>query len=170
MDDFSSVLAVVLRGRTAFVGIGNIDRGDDGLGVRLAEALRDVGLENVLIAGTTPENHVAALADGQYDAVIFLDAVPSAGKPGTVVLIGASEIRSVFPQVSTHKFSLGTLACIVESGNGTKVWLLGVCPASINMGTSLSGTVKETVKTLTELITVTKTGGRRTFERTRLWN
>jgi hydrogenase maturation protease len=169
VEDFSSTLAELLTGRTVFVGIGNTDRRDDGLGIRLAETLRDAGLKSVLIAGTTPENHAMALAAGHYDTVIFLDAVLSAGPPGSVMLMEASKIKSVFPQVSTHRLSLGTLAGMVASGNGTRVWLLGVCPASIDAGTDLSGVVKQTVRILTDLITAAKRPGQETPERKRVW-
>lgn len=159
MEDLSSTLADLLSGRTAFVGIGNTDRGDDGLGIRLAETLRCAGVDNVLIAGTTPENHVAALAKGHYDTVIFLDAVHSGAEPGSVILMEASRMRSVFPQVSTHKLALGTLARMVASGNTTKVCLLGVCPASVEAGRDLSGVVRQTVGILTGLITGVKRAG-----------
>ncbi len=165
MDDISSTLAEALAGRTAFLGIGNVDRGDDGFGVKLAEALREAGLENVSIAGATPENHVAALGNGRFEAVFFLDAVLSDAEPGAVVLMDATEIKSAFPQVSTHKVSLGTLAGVVGSGTGTKVWLLGVRPASTEMGTFLSGPVRETLRMLTELVPSVKRSEEETLER-----
>ena len=168
MEDISSTLAEVLRGRTAFLGIGNTDRGDDGFGVRLAEALGEAGVENVLIAGATPENYMTVLEKGQYDSVVFLDAVFSSTEPGSVVLMDAAEIRSVFPQVSTHKYSLGTLAGVIGSATGTRVWLLGVCPASTKMGTPLSGEVKETLSMLIELIPSAKRSARETQKRERV--
>ena len=152
MEDISSTLAEVLTGRTAFLGIGNTDRGDDGFGVRLAEALMEAGVENVLVAGTTPENYVTALGNGQFETVVFLDAVLSDAGSGSVMLMDAAGVKSAFPQVSTHKYSLGTLAGIISSGNGTKVWLLGMRPVSTEMGTGLSRAVKKTLTMLTELI------------------
>jgi hydrogenase maturation protease len=168
MEDFSSVLGEVLRGKTAFLGIGNTDRGDDGLGVRLAEAIRDAGVENVFIGGTTPENDVTAVE--KYDTVVFLDAVLSRGEPGSVVLMEATEIKALFPQVSTHKVSLGTLAGIVSAGRGTKVWLLGVRPVSMGIGTHLSETVKETLSVLSGLIAAAKGKAQERSERESVWS
>ncbi|HUL21365.1 MAG TPA: hydrogenase maturation protease [Thermodesulfobacteriota bacterium] len=168
MEDISSALAQVLIGKTAFLGIGNAELGDDGFGVRMGEALREAGLANVLIAGTTPESHVTALGNGRYETVVFLDAVLSDAEPGSVMLMDAAEIKNAFPQVSTHKYSLGTLATIVCSGNGTKVWLLGVRPASTEMGTGLSGTVKETLTMLTEVITSARDIAKETSKRERI--
>jgi len=168
MEDISSTLAEVLTGKTAFLGIGNTDRGDDGFGVRLAEALEEAGLENVLIAGTTPEIYAIVLGNGKYDTVLFLDAVFSGAEPGSVVLMDAAEIRSGFPQVSTHRYSIGTLAEIIRSGKGTKVWLLGVSPASTEMGGALSGAVKESLRMLTELIPSAKKSAKESLERNRV--
>ena len=161
MQDISSALTRVLTGRTAFMGIGNTDRGDDGLGVRLAEALMDAGVENVMIAGTTPENHVIQLRDGHYDTVVLLDAVLFGAEPGSVTLMDAAEIKSACPQVSTHKLSLGTLAEIVRSGNGTSVWLLGVRPMSIEPRMELSEDARKTVRMLTGLITAAKSAAQK---------
>ena len=41
MADLREALHERLTGRTCLMGIGNPDRGDDGFGVRLAEAVRD---------------------------------------------------------------------------------------------------------------------------------
>jgi hydrogenase maturation protease len=161
MDDVSSSLAEVIRGRTAFVGIGNTDRGDDGLGVRLAESLREAGVEDVVIAGTTPENHVTGLAKRHYDTVVFFDAIGAGSSPGSVILLDAAEMRAKFPQVSTHNLSLGTLARLVQSESETRVWLLGVQPVSTDMGTRLSGVVEKSLAALTRLITQAKRASER---------
>ena len=38
------------------MGLGNIDCGDDGFGVRLAEELLEAGVPDVEVAGTAPED------------------------------------------------------------------------------------------------------------------
>ena len=113
--DLKEELRETLTGRTALVGIGNVDLGDDALGVRLAERLQRAGLSSAVVAGTVPENIAGALARGGYDHVVFLDAVDFGAAPGSVVLMDATEIQSRFPQVSTHKISLGMTARVIES-------------------------------------------------------
>jgi hydrogenase maturation protease len=156
VEGLSSAFAGLMTARTAFLGIGNTDRGDDGLGVRLAEDLREAGVENVFVAGTTPENYVTVLGSADYDTVVFLDALRWGGQPGSVILMDATEIKSAFPQASTHKISLGTLAASIRSWSGGKVWLLGVCPVSVRTGEELSGPVKETLRSLKQLITAAR--------------
>jgi len=150
--DLNTLLHETLTGRTALVGIGNVDLGDDGFGVRLAEALADAGLLEVLIAHTVPENHIATLAYGGYDHVVFLDAVNAGTEPGWVFFLDAGEIRSHFPQVSTHKLTLGTLARLIEAESSTRVWLLGIQPATLKQGTGLSDPVARTLNLLKTLL------------------
>jgi hydrogenase maturation protease len=131
MPSLREKLKSCLCGRACLIGVGNVNRGDDGFGVRLAEELDRAGVADVIVAGTNPENVVHRLTSEGYDAVVFLDAVDFGGTPGSAVLLGAAEIAARFPQVSTHTFSLGLLARTIEYDAKTKVWLLGVQPGSL---------------------------------------
>lgn len=146
--DFRTTLHETLTGRTAFVGIGNTDLGDDGLGMRLAESLIASGVPDVFIAHTLPENHIASLINGSYDNLVFLDAVEAGTSAGSVVFLNTDEIKSRFPQVSTHKISLGTLARLIERESSARVWLLGIQPAAIEEQSGLSDSVQTTLKLL----------------------
>ena len=150
--DLKEELRDAMAGRTAFVGIGNTDLGDDALGVRLAETLQRAGVSTAVVAGTVPENIAGVLARGGYDNVVFLDAVDFGAAPGSVVLMSAAEIQSRFPQVSTHKISLGMTARVIESESRTKVWLLGVQPQSLRTGSEMSESVRQTLKLLAGLM------------------
>ena len=65
-----------------------------------------------------PSASLGRLAERRFDHLLFLDAVEFGGAPGSVVLLDAAAIAARFPQVSTHKISLGLLARWVEA-NGT---------------------------------------------------
>ena len=67
--------------------------------------------------------------------------------PGTAVLLDADEMVSRFPQISTHKISVGLLAKLVEE-KGTKTHLLGIQPGSIRQGDGLSEEVRKTADIL----------------------
>ena len=145
--DLKTDLAEQLTGRTAWLGIGNPELGDDGFGVRLAEALQAAGHPDVILAGTTPEHWAAQLAEGRFKNVVLLDAVTTGAAPGAVVFWDAGELKSRFPQVSTHRVALGTLARLMGAG-GARVWLLGVQPATLQSGSGLSSAVRETLEVL----------------------
>jgi len=150
--DLKEELQETLAGRVALVGIGNTDLGDDALGVRLAEQLQRAGVSTAVVAGTVPENIAGVLARDGYDNVVFLDAVDFSAAPGSVVLLDATEIQARFPQVSTHKISLGMTARVIQTESQARVWLLGIQPESLRTGSEMSEPVKQTVKLLASLM------------------
>jgi len=89
-------------------GVGNKYRGDDGFGPRVVEALltrdlpenveaRDVGLCGITLAPDL----------GDYELVIFIDAVEKGGKPGTIYRTGikAEEVKELKSEESRHSFT-----------------------------------------------------------------
>jgi hydrogenase maturation protease len=185
MPDLREQLEQLLRERVCLVGLGNVEYGDDGVGVRLVERLeRDDALGScgniqhptsniqrpmngkgttvgcsmldvecwmfstsatllgcsLINAGTTPERFIGRIADQDFDHIIFLDAVEFSGAPGSVVFLNSDQMAARFPQVSTHKLSLGLLARQLEANGRTKAWLLGVQPQWLSAFRTQSGT------------------------------
>ncbi len=151
MTDLREQLRQCLAGRVCWLALGNVDYGDDGLGVRLGERLAAAGMADVTIAGTTPERYLGGLARERFEHLMFLDAVEFGAAPGSVVLLDASAISARFPQISTHKISLAVLSQWVEA-NGAKAWLLGVQPESLKPGQRLTETVETTLAALSNLL------------------
>ncbi|MBI5688342.1 MAG: hydrogenase maturation protease [Verrucomicrobia bacterium] len=152
MPDLREQLEQCFVGRVCLMGLGNTDYSDDGFGVRLAEVLAAAGVPDVIIAGTTPDRFIGRVADGGFDTLIFLDAVEFGGAPGSVVFLDAEEMAARFPQISTHKISLGTLAKWVESNSPTRAHLLGVQPQSLKPGVDLTITLRHTLDALASLL------------------
>ena len=146
MPNLREQLEHLLQTRVCLIGVGNVDYGDDGFGVRLAEALE------VMNAGTNPERFIGRVADEGFYHVIFLDAVEFGGAPGSVALLNSDEMAARFPQISTHKISVGLLAKQLESNGRTKAWLLGVQPESLKLGGRLTPTVQATLELLLDLV------------------
>lgn len=90
------------------------------------------------------------MISGGYDHLLFIDAVECGAEPGAVAFLDADEMVSRFPQISTHKLSVGLLAKLVEE-NGIKSQLLGVQPGSIRSGAELSPEVGRTADILISL-------------------
>src|SRR5512146_785196 len=149
--DLQTQLAKLLGGRVCYMGLGNIDYGDDGAGVRLAEELLYAGVPGVVVAETAPERSLGFI-NGSFDHLVFIDSVEFGAEPGSVVLLNAKQMDSRFPQVSTHKIALGTLAQLAESRRNTKAWLLGIQPGSLQLGRQLTPVVQATLDALTELL------------------
>ena len=157
MLEFDQQLSVACRGRVCLMGVGNVDLGDDGFGVRLAEAIERERLPQVevVIAGSSPEHFIGRAREKDWDNLIFLDAVDCCAEAGTVVLLDSAVMIARFPQFSTHKISLGLLAQCVESDGRTRAWLLGVQPASLMPGVGLSRPISRSLGLIAEAIAAT---------------
>jgi len=154
--DLREQLRHCLQGRTCLIALGNTDYSDDGFGVRLGEELLKAGMPDVILAGATPDRCIGSVAEKAFDRILFLDAVEFEGAPGSVVLLNAKEMSARYPQVSTHKISVGVLARWVESSSRTNVWLLGVQPESMKSGQHLTPTVNATLELLRDLLLTLK--------------
>ena len=107
-------------------------------------------MPDVIVAGTTPDRWIGSLTG--FDHVVFLDAVEFGVTPGSVLLLSSSEMSATYPQISTHKISLGLLAGWVEANGKTKAWLIGVQPESLKAGPQLTPTLQTTLEVLAELL------------------
>jgi hydrogenase maturation protease len=160
MPDLREQLRSCFQGSVCLMGIGNVDYGDDGFGVCLADLLTRRIQQNqrtssdilVINAGAVPEQFIGGMVDKRLDHLIFIDAVEFGGTPGSVLFLNAAELASRFPQISTHKISLGLLAQWVEGSGRTKAWLLGVQPGSLQPADGLTPVLKKTLGLLDELI------------------
>lgn len=150
MSNLREQLECSLTGRVCFMGLGNVEYGDDGFGVRLAEELKAGGVPDVIVAGTTPDRWISRFVG--FDHIVFLDAVEFGGTPGSVVFLDSGEIAARFPQISTHKISVGVLASWVELAGSTKAWLLGVQPESLKPSPQLTPTLQLSLEVLRELL------------------
>lgn len=156
--DLRQELKECLKGRVCLLGVGNSVYGDDALGIQLAAQLSKRFEEcstqpDVIEAGMMPERYVGRIIDdNQYDSVVFLDAVDFEGEAGSVLVANSEEMVSRFPQISTHKISLGMLATWVESSGTTKAWLIGIQPGLMKMGQGITQAVQDTIDVLVEVI------------------
>jgi len=94
--------------RILVVGIGNPDRGDDGIGPRIAELLRDAVPPGVTVMCRSGDA-LALLQDwAGFDAVILVDAAAPAGQPGRVhrVDLAVEPLPRDLGLASTHAFGI----------------------------------------------------------------
>ncbi len=141
--------------RVLVLGLGNTLMQDEGVGVKV--------LEHLDAEYTWPEN--VTLLDGgvmglellpymeSADAVLLLDAVRTGAPPGTVVRLEGAEIPAVVAlKISMHQVGLQeTLAmCQFRGTTPERLVLLGVVPATLEMGLTLSPKVAAEVRPLVE--------------------
>jgi len=137
------------------IGIGNIVRSDDALGVRIVERLReryrysaDVDLLEGGTAGLLLLPHLAAARHG-----IIIDAINTGAPAGT--LIRLADATGVFATgLTPHDVGLSDL---LDAARLTDAWpesliLHGAQPASVAIGTELTPAVAATLDPLADAV------------------
>jgi hydrogenase 3 maturation protease len=138
--------------RLAVVGIGNELNGDDAAGSLVARALHEhtnfAGIYRLLVidAGVAPENITGDLRTFKPGLIVFIDAADLGEAPGTVRWIAMDEIDGM--SASTHRMPLSMLSQYLTLELACDIVLLGIQPASVEMGLGLSYPVRHTVETV----------------------
>lgn len=150
MCELEEKIRDLLKGRIVYMGMGNILRGDDGIGPKLVEELLKKGARTV-DAGTVPENYIGPVKRLEPDIIIMIDAVHLGREPGSVELLERDEIleNSGF---STHSLSPVLIMERLESETGAEVFMLAIQPADITLGAPLSPAVNNLLTTLPDLL------------------
>jgi hydrogenase 3 maturation protease len=148
------------------LGIGNTLKGDDGIGIYIAEKLNKyakgirakskqaqsavTGREVVAIScGTTPENYTSIIRKGKPDTLILVDAADMGLAPGSYRIIPPEKIEIV--HFSTHNMSLSFLISYLRESCG-EITLIGIQPDRMDVGTALSKVVQKSGDQVASLI------------------
>ncbi|HSL28693.1 MAG TPA: hydrogenase maturation protease [Anaerolineales bacterium] len=139
--------------RIAVVGVGNILRSDDAAGVLVARALSARNClrpDRLLVceAGSAPENLTGELRKFAPDLVLFVDAAALGEDPGAIQWIAQESIDGM--SASTHSLPLHLLVLYLTLELRCKVVLLGIQPASNELGETPSTPVLQAVADVAE--------------------
>jgi hydrogenase maturation protease len=140
------------------VALGNPLRRDDGLGVRLLEALRERDLPDdveLYDAGTGGMRILHKLAD--VDTVILIDVVRFGGEPGESVWFTPDEVESIREEGSSHDpnlFEAIELSRRLDEAPD-RIRCLGVQPEDVSVGEGLSTPVENAIPDLLDAIEAT---------------
>jgi hydrogenase maturation protease len=145
-----------LTASTVIIGVGNLLRQDEGVGVHLARRLAERALgEGVAVVdgGTAVE---AALAGwSQIARLIVLDAVDGKQPAGTLYRMTLDQVaEAAEAPVSLHQTGLRE-AIGLARGGGTRVGevvIVGVQPAATDWGLELSPAVSARLEAAAELV------------------
>ncbi|MDJ0950885.1 MAG: HyaD/HybD family hydrogenase maturation endopeptidase [Alphaproteobacteria bacterium] len=143
--------------RTLVLGLGNILLSDEGVGVRVVEALAAdyrVPDEVEIVDGGTSGMDLMETVAG-CDCLIVTDAVNADALPGTVLRFADDAVRAFFQtRLSPHQLGLSDLlaALTLTDEAPRRVILIGVVPADLSLGTELSETVAEARDAAAEMV------------------
>jgi hydrogenase 3 maturation protease len=134
----------------AVLGVGNEMNGDDGAGVRVVKALaaRLAATPGLLLidGGVAPENYTGPLRRFRPDLIVEIDAAHQDQPPGTLAWIDWREADGM--SASTHTLPPSVLASFLTTDLGCQMALIGVQPATLEMGHPLSPAVEAAVDRL----------------------
>ncbi|MCX7837742.1 MAG: hydrogenase 3 maturation endopeptidase HyCI [candidate division WOR-3 bacterium] len=137
------------------VGIGNRDRGDDGIGSLIAERLIKEGWENVLDCERTPENYLSKIVEKKPKKIIFIDACDFDGEIGEIRIFKKEEWQNFKKlSLSTHTLPIPLFLSLIEKLTNSEIYLLGIQVKNTNFSQSLS---KELNNLFAEIINKVKT-------------
>jgi len=139
--------------KTVVLGIGNLIMQDEGVGVRVVEALeRDHTMpEGVTLidGGTSAMEMLDELSD--LDHLIVVDAINAGKPPGTLLRIEGEDVPVFFrTRLSPHQIGLPDVMASLEflGAQPKKMVILGVQPQTMELGMELTPVVAAQVPAL----------------------
>ncbi len=141
--------------KIVILGIGNLLRGDDGVGVHAVRALEKMALPpevEVVDGGTSPELWQHFDTAGK---LVVIDAMDTGDKPGSIYRFRLDELKTE-PQgmISAHDIGLMSLINMARL-SGRKIpetVFIGVQPASLDIGVELSADIAASLPLVTRLV------------------
>jgi len=140
----------ILKGKIVIIGIGNIIRGDDGFGPLLIEKIR--GKANVMCfdGGTAPENYLGKIIKENPDTLLIVDAVHLDKNPGEYEILRQEDIIKC--GFTTHDISPVMFIEYLTKEIRGSIYMLGVQPQGIKLGSEMSKRLKIALNELSEKI------------------
>lgn len=151
MPDSLSELLTTGNRRILFIGIGNVLKQDDGIGVYISNRLKESENIKVLTAEVSIENYIGKINSTDHDILVLIDCVDMKKQPGSYKLLPVNSVLDM--TFNTHNISLKKISEFFKS----EVFILGIQPRNVAFGEELSYIVKETGNRIIELIN--KKGG-----------
>ncbi len=137
-------------GRLYVLGLGNTDRGDDGAGILVAEALAKPFPSYSYSEHDGVEGVVLDISEKDEDAaVVFVDAAQLHAEPGCVRLVDRKDIRET--EITTHRVTVAFMAALLEKA-GKRCAVVCIQPGSIEFQGEVTPPVREAVGSVAKAI------------------
>ena len=130
------------------MGLGNICRGDDGIGSFIAQNFQsDDWL--VLDCGTTPENFTSLVRKSQPEYLVIVDAAQMNLEPGEFRVIPSERIDKFY--LTTHNIPLSLLISYLDKWVG-KTILIGIQPERMEDFQKISKRLQDSARNIIEIL------------------
>jgi len=129
-----------------FVGIGNILKKDDGIGVYISNKIKTSDRIQSLTVEQSIENYIGKINSLNPDLLILIDCVNFNEKPGYTDLIPVPQLLD--HTTNTHNISLGKISELFNM----PVNVLGIQPQNVSFGEGFSSVVKKSADKIISVI------------------
>jgi hydrogenase 3 maturation protease len=144
--DLGEELGRRLRGKVLLIGTGNPLRGDDGAGPAVISLLEGGVGACLLDAGEVPESYVGRILASGADTIVLIDASDFGAAPGDLAVLEPEDVARRC--ISTHQLPLNLFFRYLRENSRADMFALGIQPARIELGQSLSPAVADSVQAL----------------------
>lgn len=131
--------------RVAIIGMGMELKGDDAVGIKVAEKL-SAEFNNchkiaIFSTGTAPENWIGPIRAFNPTHIIVVDSADFGEEPGSLRIIQSEEIGGF--NFSTHGMSIGIFVDYLFKNLGCSVIILGIQCKTLKIGDEMTTEVKD---------------------------
>ena len=132
-------LADILKkaNRLLFIGVGNVLKSDDGVGVVISRQIEERGNIRALTVEVSIENYIGKINSMEPGEIVILDCMELASNPGSYRIMALVHVEDI--TFNTHNISLGRL----EDFFDYPTYVLGIQPRTLAFGDELSPPVKK---------------------------
>ncbi len=146
MSDRLTELLTFKDRKILFVGIGNLLRQDDGIGVYISTRLKESDTVKVITAEVSIENYIGKINSVEYDVLVLIDCVDIRKPAGSYELIPVDRVHDM--TFNTHNISLKRLSEFFRN----EILILAIQPEKVGFGENLSYIVRDAGNRIIELI------------------
>jgi hydrogenase maturation protease len=139
-----AVGTVVREGPVYVLGLGYVDKADDGAGVLVANTLKKTFPDHSFSEHDGVEGTVLDISERSGPGtVLFVDAGDLGAPPGTVEIVPRDHIEET--EISTHRVPVALMAAILER-SGKRVAIIAIQPKSLEFRAEMSEEVGRSVE------------------------
>ena len=125
-------------GRLLFIGVGNVLKSDDGVGVVISRQIIETDNKLSLTVEVSIENYIGKINSMDMEAIVILDCMELGSTPGSYRLLTLDKVEDI--TFNTHNISLGRVGDFFNY----PTYVLGIQPKSTAFGDKLSVPVQKT--------------------------
>ncbi len=129
-----------------FVGVGNVLKSDDGIGVYISNGIKESRSIQKLTVEVSIENYLGKINSINSDVLVLVDCVEFGKQPGYYEMLPAEKVKDF--TFNTHNISLKRISELFKM----PVYILGIQPESIEFGEEISEIVMETAHKILNII------------------